>query len=89
MTDTSNTTAATPQLIDVERLVQITGLSKPTLWRHHAAGLIPLGMKIGRAVRWRLADINRWIESGCPHRDESNRNEQVSLSQSEGVHHGE
>ena len=77
------------QLIDVERLAGITGLSKPTLWRHHEAGLIPAGVKIGRAVRWRLADITHWIESGCPHRDEFNRQGQDALSRGEGVNHGE
>jgi prophage regulatory protein len=60
-------TTGSLQLIDIERLAEITGLSKPTLWRHNEAGLIPAGMKIGRAVRWRLADVERWIESGCPH----------------------
>ena len=77
------------RLIDVGELSRVTGLSKPTLWRHHEAGLIPPGMKIGRAVRWRLADITRWIESGCPRRDDVNQMEQTSLSQQEGVNHGE
>ena len=89
MNDTSHATESGLQPIDVERLARITGLSKPTLWRHHEAGLIPAGMKIGRAVRWRLLDITRWIESGCPHRDDFNRQKQVSLSQREGVNHGE
>ena len=66
MSGTSDTATIGLQLIDIERLAAITGLSKPTLWRHNEAGLIPAGMKIGRAVRWRLADVECWIESGCP-----------------------
>lgn len=62
----SGVTGDGPQLIGIDRLAVITGLSKPTLWRHNDAGLIPAGMKIGRSVRWRIADIERWIESGCP-----------------------
>jgi predicted DNA-binding transcriptional regulator AlpA len=59
------------RLIDVADLAMLTGLSKPTLWRHHAAGLIPAGCKIGRAVRWRLrtgdpaTGILDWLEAGC------------------------
>jgi predicted DNA-binding transcriptional regulator AlpA len=82
-------TPAQLRLIDVGELSRVTGLSKPTLWRHHEAGLIPSGMKIGRAVRWRLADITRWIESGCPRRDNFTHQEQKPLSQQEGVNHGE
>lgn len=67
MSGTSDTATIGLQLIDIEQLAVITGLSKPTLWRHNEAGLIPAGMKIGRAVRWRLVEIESWIEAGCPH----------------------
>lgn len=77
------------KLIDVGELSRVTGLSKPTLWRHHEAGLIPAGMKIGRSVRWRLADITLWIESGCPRRDDFTAQGQKSLSRHGGVNHGE
>jgi len=89
MAELLTNTADHLKLIDVGELSRVTGLSKPTLWRHHEAGLIPAGMKIGRAVRWRLADITRWIESGCPRRDDFIPQEQKSLSHQEGVNHGE
>lgn len=56
------------KLIDVSALAELTGLSKPTIWRHHEAGLIPRGVKIGRAVRWQLSQIEQWLEAGCPRR---------------------
>ena len=74
MTDTSLDAA---RMIDVGELSQVTGLSKPTLWRHHEAGLIPAGCKIGRAVRWRLrtgdptTGVMDWLEAGCPSRAEA------------------
>jgi predicted DNA-binding transcriptional regulator AlpA len=64
-------------LIGVTELEAITGLSRPTLWRHHAAGLIPSGCKIGRSVRWRLRTGNPytgildWLDAGCPPRPEA------------------
>ena len=66
MSDASASLDDQIRLIDVDELAQITGLSKPTLWRHHSAGLIPPAVRIGRSVRWRLATIEQWINAGCP-----------------------
>ena len=71
MVDTSLTDNV--RLIGVDELAEITGLSRPTLWRHHESGICPPGLKIGRSVRWRLrtgdprTGICDWIECGCPH----------------------
>ena len=66
MSDASKTPDDQIRLIDVDELALITGLSKPTLWRHHSAGLIPPAVRIGRSVRWRLVTIEQWINAGCP-----------------------
>lgn len=64
--DTLETLRDDLRLIDVVELSRITVLSKATLWRHHDAGLIPNGCRIGRSVRWRLRDIRQWLDLGCP-----------------------
>ena len=75
MPDTS-TIPDEQRLVDIDYLAELTGLSKPTLWRHHESGTLPRGCKIGRSVRWRLrtgdpkTGILDWIESGCPNRTE-------------------
>lgn len=72
MTDASIPSLDICRLIDIGELAKITGLSKPTLWRHREDGLIPPGCKIGRAVRWRLrtgdcsTGILDWLDAGCP-----------------------
>lgn len=85
MTDSLVHSIDEARMIDVAELSRITGLSKPTLWRHHEAGLIPAGCKIGRAVRWRLrtgdpaTGVLDWLEAGCPSRaeaDSSRHNDQ-------------
>jgi predicted DNA-binding transcriptional regulator AlpA len=74
MSDTAIPTLDDCQMIDISGLSKITGLSKPTLWRHHDTGLIPAGCKIGRAVRWRLrtgdpqTGVLDWVDAGCPSR---------------------
>lgn len=65
MADTSHALDAL-RLIDINELSAITGLSRATLWRHHDEGRIPAGVKIGRAVRWRLTEIRDWLDAGCP-----------------------
>lgn len=60
------------RLVGIDEIANLTGLSKPTLWRHHATGLIPAGCRIGRSIRWRLRTGNSltgildWLEAGCP-----------------------
>ena len=65
------------RLIDITELARLTGLSKPTLWRHNENRLLPKTMKIGRAVRWRLrtgdpeTGVLDWLDAGCPSRCEA------------------
>lgn len=82
MTDTMHHRLDDARMIDVAELSRLTGLSKPTLWRHHDAGLIPAGCKIGRAVRWRLhtgdprTGIMDWLDAGCPSRADADSDRQ-------------
>ena len=68
----SDTALLDLKLIDVSTLAELLGVSRPTVWRHHAGQLIPQGVKIGRAVRWRLKTGNPqtgildWLDAGCP-----------------------
>ncbi len=57
-------------LLNAREAARLAGISEPSWWRHHAAGLVPDAVKIGRSTRWRRADIARWIELGCPSRGE-------------------
>ncbi len=35
-----------------------------------ASGKLPAPVRVGRSVRWRLDDIDRWVTLGCPSRSE-------------------
>ncbi len=41
-------------------------VSERTVERMVEAGKMPPPMKLGRLRRWRLADVESWIASGCP-----------------------
>lgn len=52
-------------MIEAKELCELLCISEATVWRHREAGLIPRGVKIGRSVRWRLSEIEAWMEAGC------------------------
>ncbi|HXG12413.1 MAG TPA: helix-turn-helix domain-containing protein [Gemmataceae bacterium] len=55
-----------PLLVDVKQLAQMLNVSPATLWRMRAAGQLPQPVHLGRLARWRMADIQKWLDSGCP-----------------------
>ncbi len=61
------------QLIDIDDLAAVTKRSKPSLWRDLEAGKLPRELRLSRSVRFRLRDVRRWLEVGCPSRDEFER----------------
>jgi excisionase family DNA binding protein len=46
------------------------GVSRRKVWAMLSAGQMPAPVRMGRSVRWRESDIHRWVELGCPSRDE-------------------
>lgn len=55
-----------PQMISIDELSGILGMSKRTVWRLLSVGRIPEPVRIGGSTRWRLDEVRRWIDSGCP-----------------------
>lgn len=52
-------------LIDARDLARHLHISLRKLWGMRDAGALPAPLRLGRAVRWRMADITGWIQSGC------------------------
>ncbi|MCI7353460.1 MAG: AlpA family phage regulatory protein [[Actinobacillus] rossii] len=50
-------------LIKIDRVKEMTGLSTTTIYEHIKKGLFPQPKKCGRATRWRLADVQAYINS--------------------------
>jgi predicted DNA-binding transcriptional regulator AlpA len=57
-------------LITARRAAEICGKSLRTWRTWDSAGLIPQPMRIGRSTLWRLDELRRWVEAGCPRREE-------------------
>jgi predicted DNA-binding transcriptional regulator AlpA len=55
-------------LVPAEVAGAICGRSKASWWRDHAADRIPSPVKLGGRTLWRVEELRRWIEAGCPAR---------------------
>ena len=56
-------------LMTVADLARRLSLSARIVRRHDLAGKIPQALRIGGALRWRPAEIQEWIDEGCPQRE--------------------
>lgn len=53
-------------LIDSRQAAKLLNVSPRTLWRMQNDGEMPQPIRIGRAVRWSLKALKKWVDAGCP-----------------------
>ncbi|MFH2002801.1 MAG: helix-turn-helix domain-containing protein [Planctomycetota bacterium] len=57
-------------LLTAQQVASLLGVGVSTLWSWHSAGRIPLPVRIGgKTTRWRVSEIEAWVQAGCPGRD--------------------
>ncbi len=69
--DTS-TTGPAPLLLGARQAAEMCGVSRSTWWALHAAGRIPLPVRLGRRTLWAVTGpkgLTAWIVAECPSRD--------------------
>ena len=54
------------QLIAAEELAEMLDVSTRTVWRLLSTGKLVQPLRIGGSVRWRLDEVQEWINNGCP-----------------------
>ena len=57
------------ELLRVRDVAAQLKVSQRQVWKMHSAGGLPEPVRIGRSVRWRVDDIDRWVQLGCPRRE--------------------
>jgi len=57
---------ADPAMLDVRGVASLLSCSARHIYRMADAGRMPRPLKLGSLVRWRRADIDAWLEAGCP-----------------------
>jgi excisionase family DNA binding protein len=59
--------AEPPALLDVKAVaVLLGGCSTRHIYRLSDSGRMPLPLRLGSLVRWNRAQIQEWIDAGCP-----------------------
>ena len=56
-------------LVDATTAAELCGLSRSGWWSLHAAGRVPLPVRLGRRTLWRARELAEWSQAGCPARD--------------------
>jgi predicted DNA-binding transcriptional regulator AlpA len=51
-------------------VAKLLGISERHLWACHSSGKLgPRPIALGRAKRWRVDELRRWLDAGAPSRD--------------------
>ena len=83
-TDSSSSDA--PRLVyNTKALAQLLGVSIRHIHRMDTAGKLPRAVRFGRAKRWRVQEIHKWLDHGAPPRKEW---EALKTATRKGVRHG-
>jgi excisionase family DNA binding protein len=56
-------------LVNVKAAAALVGCSDRHVWGLARSGRMPRPVRLGRAVRWRRAELLAWIQAGCPARE--------------------
>ena len=56
-------------LVDTREATKLLKVSSRKLWEMENSGRMPKAVRIGRAVRWSYAELQAWIDEGCPEMD--------------------
>ena len=53
------------EMVNARTAAAIVGVSRRSWSRFVAEGRAPKPIRLGRCVRWRVAEIRNWIAAGC------------------------
>ena len=53
------------ELLNLNQVCAKLNLSRRSVYRLKDAGRMPQPLRLGRALRWRAADLEEWILGGC------------------------
>jgi predicted DNA-binding transcriptional regulator AlpA len=69
------------QLLTAKQMGLMLALSQRQIFRLNSCGKLPRPVRIGGAVRWKLADVTRWQELNCPDRKEFEARQKAGAGQ--------
>jgi excisionase family DNA binding protein len=61
------------RLLSVDEVAEVLGVPVRTLYQRRHKGIGPLGMRVGRHLRYRAADVSAWIDRRAAEEAKSRR----------------
>ncbi len=58
------------ELLTVRDVASRLKISPRQVWKLCASARMPDAVRVSRSVRWRAPDIDRWVQLGCPNRED-------------------
>lgn len=55
-----------PVLLSADQVAKLMQISIRTVWRLLSSGELIKPVRMGGNTRWRRAELEKWIEDGCP-----------------------
>lgn len=65
-TQTQRDLDASAELLDVGGVAALLRCSRRHVYRLSDAARMPRPVRLGSLVRWRRAELMRWLDDGCP-----------------------
>ena len=66
-------TAHDPIHIGAEDAARVLGIGRTLFYSLQSGGRLPAPVKLGRRALWRVDELRRWSDAGCPSRHEWER----------------
>lgn len=57
-------------LVSAAMAAKLVSVSKSSWWGYHAAGRCPQAVFLSGRTLWRRAELEKWVEAGCPSRSQ-------------------
>jgi excisionase family DNA binding protein len=70
MSTTTNSRESACLAVPVSEVARILGISVRHVWALLAEDRLPRPVRLGRSTLWRLEELRKWVEAGCPRREE-------------------
>ena len=61
-----NVASPEPLLLPAPKAARLCGISEATWYRLKAAGKVPVPVRLGGRVLWKVEELRRWCAAGCP-----------------------
>lgn len=70
MSVTATPATVPPLAVPAEAAARLCGCGRSKWYALHAQGLVPDPVHVGKRPLWRVAELDAWMQAGCPNRED-------------------